>query len=231
MQSFAGKIIAFNRQLNFSGKLPPGIRIMNPFQENVEIMNLSAKFYRKYYNDQNRRHLILGINPGRFGAGITGIPFTDPKRLVEKCKISFDGPPAHEPSSVFIYEMIDAFGCADLFYSKFYIHSVCPLGFTQSFKNSKEVNYNYYDSPELTAAVYPFIIRNIQQQIALGVETDICYCFGTGKNEKFLRRINEEHGFFREIIALEHPRFIMQYKSKSKAVYLDKYLSAFNRAL
>jgi hypothetical protein len=82
MQSFAGKIIAFNRQLNFSGKLPAGIRIMNPFQENVEIMNLSAKFYRKYYNDQNRRHLILGINPGRFGAGITGITFTDPKRLV-----------------------------------------------------------------------------------------------------------------------------------------------------
>jgi hypothetical protein len=127
--------------------------------------------------------------------------------------------------------MIEAFGGADLFYSKFYIHSVCPLGFTQSVKNGKEINYNYYDSPELTAAVYPFIIRNIQQQIALGVETDICYCFGTGKNEKFLRRINEEHGFFREIIALEHPRFIMQYKSKSKAVYLDKYLSAFHRAL
>ena len=231
MQSFAGKVIAFNRKLHFSGKLPAGIRIMNPFQENAEILRLSTKFYRKYYNDRNRRHLILGINPGRFGAGITGIPFTDPKRLVEKCEISFDGPPAHEPSSVFIYEMIDAFGGADLFYGKFYIHSVCPLGFTQSVKNGKDVNYNYYDSPELTAAVHPFIIRNIQQQIALGVETDICYCFGTGKNEKFLRRINAEHGFFKEIIALEHPRFIMQYRSKSKQIYLDKYLSAFHRAL
>ena len=231
MITFAGKVIAFNRQLNFSGKLPEDIRIMNPFRENEQVLRLSTRFYRKYYNDRDRRHLILGINPGRFGAGITGIPFTDPKRLVEKCRIPFEGPPAHEPSSVFIYEMIDAFGGADLFYSKFYIHSVCPLGFTRSVKKGKEINYNYYDSKELTQAIYPFIVQNIRLQIALGVETDCCFCFGTGKNEKFLRRLNEEHGFFGEIVALEHPRFIMQYKSKSKQAYVDKYLMAFNRVL
>lgn len=231
MQTFAGRVIAFNRGVNFTGKLPAGIRIMNPFRENKKILSLSSLFYRKYYNDRNSRHLVLGINPGRFGAGLTGIPFTDPKRLAEKCEIPFDGAPAHEPSSVFIYEMIDAFGGADLFYSKFYIHSVCPLGFTQAVKGGKEINYNYYDSKELTKAVYPFIINNIRQQIALGVKTDICYCFGTGKNEKFLRALNEAHGFFEEIIALEHPRFIMQYKSKSKQVYLEKYLDAFGRIL
>ena len=231
MQTFAGRVIAFNRGVNFTGKLPAGIRIMNPFRENKKILSLSSLFYRKYYNDRNSRHLVLGINPGRFGAGLTGIPFTDPKRLAEKCEIPFDGAPAHEPSSVFIYEMIDAFGGADLFYSKFYIHSVCPLGFTQAVKDGKEINYNYYDSKELTKAVYPFIINNIRQQIALGVKTDICYCFGTGKNEKFLRALNEAHGFFEEIIALEHPRFIMQYKSKSKQVYLEKYLDAFGRIL
>lgn len=231
MQTFAGRVIAFNRGVNFTGKLPAGIRIMNPFRENKKILSLSSLFYRKYYNDRNSRHLVLGINPGRFGAGLTGIPFTDPKRLAEKCEIPFDGAPAHEPSSVFIYEMIDAFGGADLFYSKFYIHSVCPLGFTQAVKDGKEINYNYYDSKELTKAVYPFIINNIRQQIALGVKTDICYCFGTGKNEKFLRGLNEAHGFFEEIIALEHPRFIMQYKSKSKQVYLEKYLDAFRRIL
>ncbi|HEY4155061.1 MAG TPA: uracil-DNA glycosylase family protein [Puia sp.] len=231
MTSFSGKVISFNRQLNFSGKLPEGIRIMNPFRENKGILNLSSRFYRKYYSDPGSRHLILGINPGRFGAGLTGIPFTDPKRLVEKCGIRFDGPAAHEPSSVFIYEMIDAFGGAGAFYRKFYIHSVCPLGFTQSVKGGKEVNHNYYDSRELTEAVYPFILDNIQKQIGLGVETDVCFCFGTGKNERFLRRVNEEKNFFKEIIALEHPRYIMQYKSKSRQAYLDKYLSAFGRVL
>ncbi|MCL4483959.1 MAG: DUF4918 family protein [Bacteroidetes bacterium] len=57
----------------------------------------------------------------------------------------------------------------------------------------------------------------------------MCYCFGTGKNEQFLRAINKEYGFFKEIIALEHPRFIMQYKSKSKQEYIDKYIQAFRK--
>jgi hypothetical protein len=71
------------------------------------------------------------------------------------------------------------------------------------------------------------IIDNISKQIALGVRTDICFCFGTGKNEIFLRKLNEEHGFFKKIIALEHPRFIMQYKTANKQFYIDKYISAF----
>ncbi len=36
------------------------------------------------------RYLILGINPGRFGGGITGIPFTDPIRLQNICGIEND---------------------------------------------------------------------------------------------------------------------------------------------
>ncbi|MEI6243380.1 MAG: uracil-DNA glycosylase family protein, partial [Chlamydiota bacterium] len=87
----------------------------------------------------------------------------------------------------------------------------------------------YYDSKALIAAVYDFSIENIRKQIELGIETDICYCFGTGKNEHFLRSINKEYRFFKEIIALEHPRFVMQYKSKSKQEYIDKYIQAFKK--
>jgi hypothetical protein len=75
--------------------------------------------------------------------------------------------------------------------------------------------------------VYDFIIGNIRKQIAIGVETDICYCFGTGKNETFLRNLNEEYHFFTKIVALEHPRFVMQYKARSKQFYIDKYIEAF----
>jgi hexokinase len=93
------------------------------------------------------------------------------------------------------------------------------------------VNYNYYDTPALTKAVYPFIVENIQKQIDLGFETDICFCFGTGKNEAFLQKLNDEKKFFKQIIALEHPRFIMQYKSKTKQDYIAKYLEKFNAAI
>jgi hypothetical protein len=105
------------------------------------------------------------------------------------------------------------------------------LGFTIVDDKGKEKNYNYYDSPALTKAVTDYIVENIRKQIALGIETDVCFCFGTGKNENFLRKLNTEHQFFGKIVALEHPRFIMQYKAKSVQAYIDKYLSAFHSAL
>ncbi|MEI7896197.1 MAG: uracil-DNA glycosylase family protein [bacterium] len=227
MTTFADRINAFNRQLDYRGSLPDGISIMNPFRDNDSILPISSVFYNKYYHDNIPRHLILGINPGRFGAGVTGIPFTDPKRLIEKCGLEFQGELKHEPSSVFVYEMIDAYGGAEAFYRRFYINSVCPLGFTATGPKGKEVNFNYYDRADVTGSVYNFIIDNIQKQIAIGVKTDVCFCFGTGKNEAFLRKLNDRMGFFGKIIALEHPRFIMQYKSRSKQLYIDKYLSAF----
>lgn len=78
-----------------------------------------------------------------------------------------------------------------------------------------------------TKTIYNFIIDKIKKQIAMDVETDICFCFGSGKNETFLRKLNDDKKFFRKIVALEHPRFVMQYKSQSKQFYIDKYLSAF----
>ena len=228
MKTLADKIISFNKNLNFNGSLPEGIRIMNPFKENKNIIETSSAFYKKYYNDQNVRHLILGINPGRLGAGLTGIPFTDPKKLVANCGINYSGNIAHEPSSVFIYDVIKKYGGEELFYKRFYINSVCPLGFTSLNKNGKEVNCNYYDSKELTEIVFNFIIRSIKKQISFGINTDLCYCFGKGKNEKFLHDINDQFGFFKKIVALEHPRYIMQYKLKLKQAYIGKYIEAFN---
>ena len=226
--NFADRVIGFNKQLTYTGgPLPNGIRIMNPFRENAQTMGIVEAFYHKYYNDNQPRHIILGINPGRFGGGLTGIPFTDPKRLVSECHIPYSGKVSHEPSSVFVYEVINAYGGPEAFYKDFYINSPCPLGFTSMDAKGKETNYNYYDSKELIAAVYPFMIENIRKQIDLGIKTDTCFCFGTGKNEKFLRKLNDEYCFFKNLIALEHPRFIMQYKSNTRHLYIDKYLVAF----
>ena len=225
--TFADKVIAFNKNLAFSGTLPDGIRIMNPFREDALILPISSSFYKKYYDDARPRHMILGINPGRFGSGVTGVPFTDPKRLKTECGIAYPGKETHEPSSVFVYEVAKAYGGPEAFYRDFYISSMCPLGFTALGKNGKEVNYNYYDSRELTQAVYDFIVDNIRRQLAMGVRTDIGFCFGAGKNEKFLRQLNEKHRFFDRIIALPHPRFVMQYQSRNKLAYIDQYLAAF----
>jgi hypothetical protein len=223
---FAEKVIRFYKELTFGEPLPEGVELLNPFRDE-RVMDLVSQFYRKYFSDSNQRRLILGINPGRFGAGSTGIPFTDTKRLNEACGIPFHGFQTHEPSSVFIYEMIDAFGGTAEFYSRFFISAICPLGFTKAGNHGKQVNYNYYDSPELTRAAQPFILKTLQEQIDLGIDTSVCYCLGTGKNEKFIRKLNDKYNFFGKVIALEHPRFIMQYRARFKQDYIVKYMECF----
>lgn len=229
MKTFAEKIIEFNSKLKLDAKLPSGISVMNPFAENIHAVEASSNFYRKFYNDNNKRYLILGINPGRFGAGVTGIPFTDSKRLQEKCGIIINGIETHEPSAVFVYDVIDKFGGPKKFYFKFYINSICPLGFTIRSENGREINYNYYDNSELTEAVYPFMIDSLKKQIAFGIDNNICFCLGTGKNFKFISKVNEKYNFFEKIIPLEHPRYVMQYKSKQKQLYIRKYLRSINK--
>jgi hypothetical protein len=225
----ADAMIAFNESLVYTGPaLPEGVQLMNPFRENPTVPELTRQFYRQYYDDAAPRRLILGINPGRLGAGATGIPFTDTKRMVEFLGIHPPlGVSTHEPSSVFVYEVIQAYGGAAAFYRDFYIHSVCPLGFTLAKPGGKEVNYNYYDDAKLTATVLPFIIWNIRKQIALAGRADVCYCLGAGKNYDFLSRLNQKEGFFERIVPLEHPRFVMQYRARTKATYLAAWLGAF----
>jgi hypothetical protein len=227
MPTFADKVISFYKSLDFSGALPPGISIMNPYRDNPDIIEVITGFYRKFYNDNKSRHLILGINPGRFGAGVTGIPFTDTKRLKDYCGIILPGLETFETSSVYVYEMITRYGGPEKFYSGFYINSLSPLGFTSRSGSGREINYNYYDSKKLMEAVKSFIIWNIQEQIKIGIECDVCFCFGTGKNFKYLSELNDEYSFFGKIVPLEHPRYIMQYKSKQKEFYIKKYLKEF----
>ena len=50
------------------------------------------------------------------------------------------------------------------------------------------------------------------------------------KNEKFIQKLNQEAKLFESIKTLEHPRYIQQYKSKEKQLYLDKYILTLNRA-
>ena len=223
---FAERVIEFNKNLSLDIDLPDGIRAMNPFAENEQALELSSKFYRKYYSDNKVRRLILGINPGRYGAGVTGVPFTDTKRLSDKCGIGFNGITTHEPSSVFVYEVIDSYGGPKRFFSDFYINSPSPLGFVKTNDKGREVNFNYYDSKELAEAVYPFMLKSIKAHIAKGIDTEEAYCLGSGKNYKTLDQINREHKYFGKIVPLEHPRFIMQYRSKQKQHYINKYLEA-----
>ena len=66
--------------------------------------------------------------------------------------------------AIYVGEVIDAYGGPERFYGDFYINSPCPLGFIKATEKGKAVNYNYYDSKELTRAVYPFMIELVESR-------------------------------------------------------------------
>jgi len=216
---FSENINDFNQSLKLEIKLPDGVKVMNPF-ENRTTSRLAETFYNKYYADTNQRILLLGINPGRLGGGITGVPFTDPVKMQENCKIPNDLQKKTEPSAGFIYDMINSYGGPDKFYSKYFIHAVCPLGFT---KNG--INYNYYDDKELEKAVTPFIIESLKKFLTFNVNKEICYCLGNGKNYKFLNTLNNTNAFFKKVVPLPHPRWIVQYRRKRYQEFIELYLN------
>jgi len=217
------KLTRFYQTLSLSASLPAGTEILFP-QRNKEVLQVTKAFYKKYFNDNNQRQLLFGINPGRFGAGITGINFTGPRQLKDNCGIDHPFGNSSELSAEFIYEVIEQYGGPEKFYSDHFISAVSPLGFTRN-----GINLNYYDDPQLQQAITPFIIENIQKQLSYGFKTDRCICIGGAKNFKFLVALNKEYRFFDEIIPLPHPRFILQYRRKQKDLYVRQYLETLSR--
>jgi hypothetical protein len=214
--NFAEKVISFHENLQPDWEIPEDIELIFPFGSE-ETMTLFKSFYQTYFADTNDRSFIFGINPGRFGAGITGVPFTDPVILEKVCGISNDLNKRHELSSIFVYDIINAFGGPSSFYSRFYITSVCPLGFI-----SKGKNVNYYDDKALYQAVKGHIVENIRTQLNFGHHSSRVFSLGKGKNYDFMKRLNDEFGFFQDIVPLPHPRWVMQYRLKRKEEFIDE---------
>ncbi|WP_352422754.1 SMUG2 DNA glycosylase family protein [Proteiniphilum sp.] len=226
--NIADKVIAFNRGLRYAGELPEGFQVLNPFLENPETMQVMEAFYRKYYNDTNPRRFIIGINPSRHGAGVTGVPFTDTKRLESVCGITMHSAHTHEVSSWFMYDMIEAYGGAEAFYSQFYINSPFPLAIIRATKDGNWLNANYYDDKTLFEMVKGFMIESLRKHIEIGLDTSEVFILGK-KNADFIAKLNKKEKLFDRMTVLEHPRYIQQYKSKEKQLYIDKYLLAFEK--
>ncbi|HUQ97782.1 MAG TPA: uracil-DNA glycosylase family protein [Chitinophagaceae bacterium] len=221
--TWAQHLIHFYGTLQPPGQLPPGITWLHP-QQSGEVMEIATRFFKKFYGDNNPRRLLLGINPGRFGAGVTGVNFTAAKQLTQHCGIEHDLRPQSELSAEFIYDVINAYGGPSLFYSRFFIGSVCPLGFVKDGKN-----INYYDDKNLLQTVQPFIIKNLEKLLLFGVERDTCICIGGEKNFKFLDALNKQHHFFKTIVPLPHPRFILQYRRRDRDLHLQQYLDVLQK--
>ena len=199
-------------------KIPSSVQFLLPYEADA-VRLISDRFYNAFYADINCRKLILGINPGRLGAGMTGVPFTDSKRLIENCNIETEIQ-CYEPSSEFIYQMITAYGGVEKFYKNYFISSVSPIGFVKDGKN-----FNYYDDPKIYLLLEPYIEFQIGRLKNLNLHFDEVYCLGEGQNYKWLKKLNARHHWFGTIVPLAHPRYVMQYKRILIKSYINLYIN------
>ena len=222
--SIGQRIIAFNKGLQYTGSLPEGFAVLNPYLDNPETIEVMTAFYNRFYHDEAPRKFIIGINPSRHGAGITGVPFTDTKHLESDCGIRMHSARTHEVSSVFVYDMIAQYCGVEAFYKDYYINSAFAFAIVRRNAQGNWLNANYYDDPELFALTREYMIETLKKHIALGLDTQKVYVLGK-KNATFLEKLNKEATLFEKMVVLEHPRYIEQYKSKEKQLYIDKFIT------
>ncbi|MGB1003528.1 MAG: uracil-DNA glycosylase family protein [Salibacteraceae bacterium] len=225
MKTTGQKILEFYKSVELNSVKEKGVGVMNPFLSD-EVLAINEVFYNKFFNDSGKRIFMIAINPGRFGAGVTGIPFTDPVELENEIGIPNSFQKRKELSAVFIHDMIQALGGFEQFYNQFYITNVSPLGFVKDGKN-----LNYYDIPNLQKELEPFIIRHMNHQVKQWGKTHIAFTIGKGKNFKAVVDLNKKHHWFDKIIALPHPRWVMQYRLKSKDLILDEVIQTINKSI
>ena len=91
---------------------------------------------------------------------------------------------------------------------------------------------NYYDEKRLLESTRPFILQSLTRQLSFpGIDSHTAFCIGEGKNFQILRTLNKENGFFKKIIPLPHPRFIMQYRYRRKTEFIGHYLEKLRSVL
>ena len=228
-QTFSDKVFQFDQELgNVKINLPAPYKIINPYsgRNKKQVLQMVQIFYQKYFNDKNKRRLILGSSPARRGSAITGIPFEDALNLQKETGISIANFHVNNAASNFLNRVIYEYGGRHKFYHNFYLNFVCPLGICKINSKGNQVNCNYYENKQVEEMVTPLIISALKTQISFGIDTSVCYCIGSGQNYQELSKINKNWGFFQKIVPLEHPRFITQYHPEDEKKYLHKYLNA-----
>ncbi|UOG72915.1 DUF4918 family protein [Hymenobacter tibetensis] len=218
MLSFADRLLHFLATFPAPPLLPDEVVAFNPYQD-ATVANLMAQFGQKFYTGHRPRVALLGINPGRFGAGRTGVAFTDPATLAAVCGIPNELPQHPELSSQFVYRVVAELGGPAAFYQDFYLGSLYPLVLLRHGKN-----YNYYDSKTLTTALEPDIRRSLQRQVEeLGLARTAAVCLGR-RNGLLFEKLNQELKLFDTIRVLDHPRYLMQYKRRELPTHVAHYV-------
>ena len=228
-KDFGRFVERFLSTINVGIDLPADVEVLRPYTD-PEVQRVLRLVCRKYYAGGHPRVGVWGINPGRFGAGVTGLSFTDPWAVVHDLAIPTTLEGRRELSAEFISRVIAAYGGPQVFYRDVYMSALCPLGFTRH-----GVNINFYDDTQLAISIRPKIIEWMGAALDAGVRRDVSIVLGAGKLRSYMNRHIRTNVGISEVVYLDHPRYIMQYRRRDVDEYVELYVktihSCFNSVL
>lgn len=181
------------------------IGILSEFLDNK---NNIIDFHKKYVQPNSPKIVMCGINPGRRGAGITGIPFIDTNSLSRM--LPGISNPKSEKSAKFFFSIIEEFGINE-FYKNVHVTNMSWFGF---YKLDNGTNVNYNSLPE---EIQNILIDKFVEEMNF-IKPDVIIPIGDIVNWELLynlkvkKRINAEIGH-----RLYHPA----YRLVDRNTYID----------
>jgi len=182
-----------------------GVEILDSFLEHRDI---ATAFNARVYGDHVPKVALVGINPGRLGAGKTGVPFLD-MRSLKKILPDLEHDDA-ERSAEYFFSVVESIG-VEKFYKKFYVTNVSPVGFSKDKKN-----LNFDALPQLAQECVFVNFRTEIEQV--GPQRIIT--MGSVVNEAMLKLFGDSFG---PIPNLAHPNYCAfpKNREKQKKKYLE----------
>jgi uracil-DNA glycosylase len=184
-----------------------GLCIPSDFISNEE--NIEA-FCKKFYADNLPRVVICGINPGRYGACKTGIPFLDYCSL-SKLLTGIDRQDK-ERSAEFFLKVIQQYGAVN-FFQTFYVTNISSVGYS-----SEGRNFNYND---LSASALEVVEKNFLFEMDIVQPTHVI-ALGKVVQQTLVKLLPKSVDC---TIRLPHPSWIAAYRSKEMDKWLAFYMS------
>lgn len=166
-------------------------------------------FWQTYYGGALPRVVLCGINPGRHGAGKTGIPFLDFQSL-SKLIPGIDRQDS-ERTAGFFFQIVRQFG-VEAFFKTFYVTNVSSVGFIRDGKN-----LNYHDLP---APALEVVERNFLQEMEVVRPTHII-SLGDAVQQTVRKLLPASVDCS---MRLPHPSWIMTYRGNAQDKWAARYL-------
>jgi uracil-DNA glycosylase len=188
------------------------IGILSEFLDNK---NNIIEFHKKFVQPNSPKIVMCGINPGRRGAGITGIPFIDTNSLSKMLPDISN--PKSEKSAKFFFSIIEEFGINE-FYRNIHVTNMSWFGFYK-LDNGTNVNYN-----SLPTDIQNVLIDKFVEEMDL-INPDVILPIGDIVNWELLYNLKLKNRLYAEIgPRLYHPAYRLVDR-KTYIETLTKYLT------